>query len=336
MEAGHIYRCFCSSLRLDLLRKEAIKNREIPKYDNRCRQLSIREIDAKLIANEPYTLRLVIQKGEFKFDDLIHGEMTLDVEEGDPILLKSDGYPTYHLANVVDDHLMDISHVLRGNEWQLSTPKHIMLYRALGWEPPSFGHLPLIIDANGEKLSKRNDDIRVENLRKKGTYPQVLISYINSMNSYSHPSKASWSLDEIIEGFDLRCIGSSASRLSLKLMHELNRNYILHLLEKDESAAIETLRGLLRENIGSDAEFSDKYITNVLKWSTVSRYLSNFRFTSPLLQSETRVQCLPQLVCEYSFLWKAPEYSWSTKQLTSSLGPLGNKFPNFSFVHLSI
>lgn len=270
MESGHVYRCFCSSIRLDLLRKEAVKNREIPKYDNRCRQLSTREIDAKLKANEPFTLRLVIQNGDFKFDDLIHGEMTLDVEEGDPILLKSDGFPTYHLANVVDDHLMDISHVLRGNEWQLSTPKHIMLYRAFGWEPPSFGHLPLIIDANGEKLSKRNDDIRIETLREKGIYPPVLISYINSMNTVTHPSKASWSMDDIVEGFELSDIGSSASRLSLKLMDELNRKYILHLIENDEKAVIQTMRKLIKENYGSDMEFSDEYIKKVLKWSTVS------------------------------------------------------------------
>lgn len=270
MESGHVYRCFCSSLRLDLLRKEAIKNREIPKYDNRCRELSRKEVESKLKANEQFTLRLKLSSGESTFHDLIHGRLTLDSDEGDPILLKSDGYPTYHLANVVDDHLMGITHVLRGSEWQLSTPKHLRLYAAFGWDPPFFAHLPLIINSEGEKLSKRNDDIRIEYLRRKGMYPQVLLSYINSMNTFTHPSNPTWSLDDLISGFTLESIGTAASRLSVSLMNELNAQYMNHLMANDPSSLVQSVRALIRDRFGHGEELSDEFILRALKWSMVS------------------------------------------------------------------
>ena len=145
IEEGHAYRCFCTQERLDELRKSQIANKETPRYDGRCLNLTEEEIQAKLAAGEPYVVRLKVPaEGVCVFEDELRGEVSIDWKQIDhQILQKSDGYPTYHLANVVDDHLMGITHVIRGEEWISSTPKHVLLYQALGWETPVFAHLPL-------------------------------------------------------------------------------------------------------------------------------------------------------------------------------------------------
>lgn len=139
LEEGHAYHCFCSERRLELLKKEAIKTRQIPKYDNRCRDLTPKQIAEKITKGDQHCIRFKLRDCGEAYNDLIYGNYVYYVaqNEGDPVILKSDLYPTYHFANVVDDHLMQISHVLRGVEWQISTPKHLMIYRALGWSPPS-------------------------------------------------------------------------------------------------------------------------------------------------------------------------------------------------------
>lgn len=174
------YYCFCTERRLELLRKDALRNRQIPKYDNRCKHLTPIQIAEKLANHDTFCIRFKLNNQLVKFNDLIYGNINYDVveNEGDPIIVKSDGYPTYHFANVVDDHLMRITHVLRGVEWQISTTKHLQLYEAFGWTPPKFGHLPLIMNADGSKLSKRQGDIQLDYYREKGILPQALINYI--------------------------------------------------------------------------------------------------------------------------------------------------------------
>uniref|UniRef100_A0A915ICY2 Nondiscriminating glutamyl-tRNA synthetase EARS2, mitochondrial n=1 Tax=Romanomermis culicivorax TaxID=13658 RepID=A0A915ICY2_ROMCU len=169
LDNGFAYRCFCSQDRLMMLRNEALKNRQIVKYDSKCRHLKQSEIDAKLEQNLPYVLRFKIEPVKTQFYDL-----------GDFVLVKSDGYPTYHLANVVDDHFMQISHVMRGDEWLISTPKHLALYRAFDWTAPQFAHLPLMQKSKGKKLSKREQDSFVEYFKNCGYYPLALINTVCS------------------------------------------------------------------------------------------------------------------------------------------------------------
>ncbi|KFM67941.1 putative glutamate--tRNA ligase, mitochondrial, partial [Stegodyphus mimosarum] len=164
LESGAAYRCFCSEVRLEILKKEAMQNRANYGYDNKCRHLTTAEVDNLLQEGRPYTIRFKISSGPVSHDDVIFGRYTYDVSEneGDFIIMKSDGFPTYHFACVVDDHLMQISHVLRGTEWLISTPKHILLHQALSQQPPKFAHLPLLVNSDGTKLSKRQESLGVE------------------------------------------------------------------------------------------------------------------------------------------------------------------------------
>lgn len=187
LENGSAYRCFCSQRRIDVLRRDQIRRKEQPRYsqrvyryDNRCRELSPAEIQDRLESKTPFVVRLKLRKDSGVFNDILNGEIKHEVAliEGDPVIQKSDGYPTYHLANVVDDHLMKITHVLRGKEWMVSTCKHVILYDAFGWQAPEYAHLPLFNNEDGKKLSKRQGDVFVEYYRKKGYLPASVLNFI--------------------------------------------------------------------------------------------------------------------------------------------------------------
>jgi glutamyl-tRNA synthetase len=161
------------------MRKEAVKNGEQPRYDNRCRNLSKSEDIEKQNKKEPFVIRLRMDPKVYDLKDQVYGTVSLRVDqEGDPVLMKSDGFPTYHLANVVDDHEMQITHVLRGIEWQMSTPKHLRIYEAMGWTPPCFAHLPLLLNADGSKLSKRKGAQEIMEYKKQGMYPESVVNLL--------------------------------------------------------------------------------------------------------------------------------------------------------------
>jgi len=163
VDEGKAYYCFCSERRLQLLKLQQTRNNEVQKYDNRCRNLSSSEIESNLAKNMSYVIRLKLREGTIKTQCQLSGETNLNLAkyEGDPVLLKSDGYPTYHLANVVDDHLMGITHVIRGKEWLNSLPKHVHLYESFDWNPPKFYHVPLLLNMDGKKLSKRHVCLKI-------------------------------------------------------------------------------------------------------------------------------------------------------------------------------
>jgi len=179
IEKGQAYYCFCSKERLETL-KTTVAGKEIMMYDKHCLHLSKEEIQAKLDAGEPFVVRQNIpQEGTTTFVDDIYGEITVEnAELDDMVLIKSDGYPTYNFANVVDDHLMGITHVVRGNEYLSSTPKYMLLYEAFGWEPPVFVHLPLITDEEHHKLSKRSGHSSFEDLVEQGFVPEAIVNYV--------------------------------------------------------------------------------------------------------------------------------------------------------------
>ncbi|XP_019505355.1 PREDICTED: probable glutamate--tRNA ligase, mitochondrial [Hipposideros armiger] len=185
VRTGAAYPCFCSPQRLELLKKEALRNRQTPRYDNRCRNLSQRQVAQKLASDPKPAIRFRLDEEAPAFQDLVYGWNRHEVAsvEGDPVVLKSDGFPTYHLACVVDDHHMGVSHVLRGSEWLVSTAKHLLLYRALGWPPPRFAHLPLLVNADGSKLSKRQGDLFLERFAAAGFLPDALLDMITNCGS---------------------------------------------------------------------------------------------------------------------------------------------------------
>ncbi|KAL1863563.1 Glutamate--tRNA ligase mitochondrial [Paecilomyces lecythidis] len=211
---GHAYRCFCSPERLDTLARHRSQAGLPPGYDRTCADLSAEESEERASKGETHVVRLKAD-GYPMFEDLVYGKTGqnrqkhkvdfIDRIYDDPILLKSDGHPTYHLANVVDDHTMKITHVIRGTEWMPSTPMHIALYDAFKWSPPKFGHVPLLVDKSGQKLSKRNADIDISFFRdKQGVLPATLVNFA-ALLGWSHTQKSDvFSLDELEQIFNLK------------------------------------------------------------------------------------------------------------------------------------
>lgn len=180
LDKGHAYYCFCSPERLEKMREEQLKNKQAPMYDRTCLKLSKEDIAEKIKNNEPYVIRQKINtEGFTEFDDLIRGKVSIKNELlDDQVLLKADGYPTYNFANVIDDHLMEITHVIRGEEYISSTPKYIQLYQNFGWIEAKIAHLPLILNPDKTKLSKRQGDVTVEDYIQKGYLKEAIINFV--------------------------------------------------------------------------------------------------------------------------------------------------------------
>lgn len=239
-------------------------------YDRRYRNLSPEEIQRRESEGQPYVVRLKIPlTGECAFEDGIKGKITCPwADIDDQILLKSDGFPTYHLANVVDDHLMQITHVIRGDEWMSSTPKHIMLYESFGWEPPVFMHMPLLLGKDGKKLSKRKNPTSIFYYRDSGYLPEAFINFLTLMG-YSMPGdREIYPLDEIIQEFDPRRIGTSGAYFDMTKLDWLNQQYLIRnipenqLWEKIKSwsfndAFMQKLMPLCHTRIKTFAEFME-------------------------------------------------------------------------------
>ena len=200
IEKGEAYYCFCDKERLNSLKQE-IAGKEISVYDKHCLGLSKEEIQANLDFGRPYVIRQnVPREGVTAFTDEIYGKITVEnAELDDMILIKSDGYPTYNFANVIDDHLMQITHVVRGNEYISSTPKYQRLYDAFGWEPPKYIHLPLITDENHKKLSKRSGDSSFEDLMEHGFIAEAVVNYIALLGWSPEDNREIFTLDELIQ-----------------------------------------------------------------------------------------------------------------------------------------
>lgn len=221
IEAGRAYNCFCTSERLEELRQKQEAAKLPTGYDGHCRDLTHEEGAQKIQDGEEYVVRLKVPKDEMiVFEDLVRGKVkfashTVD----DQVLLKSDHFPTYHLANVVDDHLMGVTHVIRGEEWLPSTPKHILLYQAFGWEPPHFAHLPLILNEDRSKLSKRQGDVAVEDYIQKGFEKDELINFIAFLGWNPGGTREIYSLDELAEEFDLAKVQKGGAVFNLEKLN---------------------------------------------------------------------------------------------------------------------
>lgn len=234
VEKGKAYRCFCSSERLNMVRKEQELRKEPTRYDGCCRDLSREDVEKRLSAGEPSVVRLRIEEGgnDIVFDDVVRGRVSFSRKTvDDQVLLKSDGFPTYHLANVVDDHLMGITHVIRGEEWLPSTPKHILLYEAFGWDIPQFAHLPLLLNLDRSKLSKRQGDVAVEDYLAKGYVPEALLNFVALLgwNPGDGKTQEVFSLEGLVEVFDLDHIHKGGAVFDVKKLDWLNAQYIKKL-----------------------------------------------------------------------------------------------------------
>lgn len=226
--AGRAYPCFCSPARLAQLRAEQAAAKANPGYDGRCEAIPPEEARRRVAANEPHVIRMKIPAdGECVFRDRIRGEIKIAWAGVDrQVLLKSDGFPTYHLANVVDDHLMGITHVIRGEEWISSTPKHILLYRYFGWDAPEFAHLPLLRNPDKSKLSKRKNPTSILYYREAGYLPEALGNYLGLM-AYSLPDgREIFSVDELAATFDLDRVSLGGPVFDLPKLANFNGQYL--------------------------------------------------------------------------------------------------------------
>ena len=223
VEKGEAYYCFCDKERLESLKG----NDGIAKYDRHCAHLSREEIEQKLKENIPFVIRQKIKEGKTTFIDAVYGEITVDNEEmEDQILIKSDGLPTYNFANVIDDHLMDITHVVRGSEYLSSTPKYNLLYDAFGWNIPTYVHLPPVMKNQTEKLSKRNGDASFQDLIDKGYLPEAIVNYIALLGWSPSNNQEIFTLDELIQNFNIKGLSKSPAIFDIVKLTWLNGEYI--------------------------------------------------------------------------------------------------------------
>ena len=234
LASGQAYYCFCTHERLEELRNEQTKNKLAPKYDKHCLSLSQEEREKNLGDKIPFVIRLNVspERGAVVFHDMVRGKVSIHTKDvDDQVLMKSDGFPTYHLANVVDDHLMSITHVIRGEEWLPSTPKHVLLYEAFGWGAPQFAHLPLLLNADKSKLSKRQGDVAVEDYLKKGYLKEALLNFVALLGW--NPGKGStqeiFTLEELVQTFDFAQIHKGGAVFDLKKLDWMNGEYLKKL-----------------------------------------------------------------------------------------------------------
>ena len=231
LENGQAYYCFCTKERLDEVREKQKRAGETPRYDGHCRNLPREEVEARVAAGEPYVIRLKLPEDHVvTFDDAVRGRIEINTNDlDDQVLIKTDGFPTYHFAVVVDDHLMGITHVIRGEEWLPSTPKHVYLYECFGWEQPQYVHLSNILNDDHKKLSKRQGDVSVGDFLKKGYLPEALINFLALLGWSPEDEKEIFSMDELVEAFDLSRINKSGAVFDRAKLDWMNAHYIKEL-----------------------------------------------------------------------------------------------------------
>ena len=236
LDNGKAFRCFCAPERLDDLRRQQMQDKAQPGYDGHCLKLSHEERERKCGAAEPHVIRMKIpDSGECEFADMLRGIVSIAWSQIDmQILIKSDGMPTYHFANVVDDHLMEISHVIRGEEWINSTPKHILLYEYFGWEAPAFCHMPLLRNPDKSKLSKRKNPTSIRYYEAMGYLPEALLNYLAMMGWTMPSGEEKFSLSEMELNFDINRISLGGPIFDIEKLDWLNGKYIREELSDEE------------------------------------------------------------------------------------------------------
>lgn len=233
VENGTAYYCFCTSERLEEMRKEQSARKQAPMYDRYCLKLSKEEIEKKISNGEKYVIRQKIKtEGVTEYEDLIRGKVSIKNELlDDQILMKSDGYPTYNFANVVDDHLMEITHVIRGEEYVSSTPKYVQLYQNFGWNIPQFAHLPLLLNPDKSKLSKRQGDVAVEDYIKNGYLKEAIINFVALLgwNPGEGETQEIFPLEDLIQRFDFSHVHKGGAVFDTRKLDWINNQYIKKL-----------------------------------------------------------------------------------------------------------
>ena len=283
IEQGDAYYCFCDKERLEGL-KQVVAGKEISVYDKHCLHLSKEEIQANLDAGKPYVIRINMPtEGTTTFHDVIYGDITVNNEElDDMILIKSDGFPTYNFANVIDDHLMGITHVVRGNEYLSSAPKYNRLYEAFGWEVPEYIHCPLITNEEHKKLSKRSGHSSYEDLIEQGFLSEAVVNYVALLGWSPAEDREIYSLPELVKAFDYRRINKSPAVFDIVKLKWMNGEYIKAM---DSEKFYEMAKPYIQQTIHRDLDL---------------------RKIAGMVQ--TRIEYFPDIAPLIDFFEKVPEY----------------------------
>jgi len=275
LEKGHAYYCFCSKERLDKVREEQKSAGKIPRYDGYCRSLDKKEAETRISNGEEYVIRLKLPESEdIVFNDLVRGKVTINTSDmDDQVLMKSDGFPTYHFAVVVDDHLMKISHIVRGEEWLPSTPKHVFMFNAFGWQAPTYVHLPTVLNKDKKKLSKRQGDVSVTDFKEKGYLPQALNNYLALVGWSPESNEEIFNMDELEKEFSFDRVSKTGGVFDIDKLNWINGQYVREgSLDKITDLAIPFLK--------EAGYIDDEDVENRYEWiktlvSTVKEDLSN-------------------------------------------------------------
>ena len=335
---GDAYYCFCSPERLTAMREEQQRRKEPPGYDRLCRNLTEAEVNARLADGVTPVIRFKVPlEGATSFRDLIHGEITFPNSAMDDfVIIKSDGYPTYHLAHLVDDHLMRISHVLRADEWISSAPRHVLLYRAFGWEPPKFAHVPQILGPDKSKLSKRHGATSVLAYRDMGYLPEAMVNYLALLGWAYDASTEIMSKQELIERFSIEKINKTGAVFDINKLDWMNGYYIRRLIVEDLTSRLMPFlegAGLATENdrpyveqivpliqerlkkLGEAAELADFFFAGALEYDSrllVAKGLTPQASLAALRVARERVAVLPN--------WDRASLEEAVRPLAGELG----------------
>lgn len=234
IEMGKAYYCFCTKERLEQVAEEQRAAKRPMMYDRQCRGLAKEEIEKRQRASEASVIRLAVPTvGTIVMQDMIHGRIEVPwAQVDDQVLIKSDGFPTYHLAATCDDHDMEISHVIRGDEWISSLPKHLFIHEAFGWKAPEYAHLPLLLNADRSKLSKRQGDVAVEDYVKKGYLPEALVNFVALLGWNPTADREIFTKEELAELFDITKVNKSGAVLNAEKLDWLNAHYLKQMQDE--------------------------------------------------------------------------------------------------------
>jgi len=276
VENGHAYPCFCSKKRLDQVRRDLVDSGTGSRgYDRHCRDIPPEEAARRVDAGESFVVRMKVPlEGECLFNDLLRGEIRKDwASIDDQVIMKADGFPTYHLAVVVDDHLMEISHIIRGEEWINSVPKHVLLYEYLGWEPPVFCHLPLLRNSDHSKLSKRKNPVSISYYRRAGYLPEALLNYLGMMGWSMPDGSEKFTLEEMIENIELENVSLGGPVFDKDKLRWLNGRYIRENLTVDQ--LLERFRdwGLNDEHVQRIVRLIQGRLETLGDWGSMTSFL---------------------------------------------------------------
>ncbi len=327
---GHAYPCFCTTERLEQMRKMQQERKVAPMYDRTCLSLSKEEVATRIAAAEKHVIRLKVPREEIvSYDDQIYGHLTFKGHTiDDQVLLKSDGFPTYHLAHVVDDHLMKTDLVTRGEEWLSSLPKHLILFRAFGWEAPGYAHVPLILNKDRTKLSKRRNSVAADEYRKKGYLPEALLNFLILLGWNPGTEQELFSIEELIDAFSLERVQKSSAVFDLEKLDWIQGQWMRRIPVEEFASRILPLVHEKFPQAKLDAHFLkcaaliQERITFFIEAPDMLAFIYRRPSVSPEEIANPKQKVTPELVPQILKAMEAtlkPLNDWSVPGLTAAL-----------------